>query len=568
MVDEKVLELKPLKKKKLNLVMIESEFPIDWYFEKKTKKEDNLVWDLNIVSKEYIDLVEKYIDKYEVDFAVEEQGNRDEDNLEDDPLRRLFKRKEVPYKMVDISENAENYLRATLDQHNYLIGQLNKKIELLTKQNNGTVPKDNPIFQEIVVWKEYLQREYEQQENEVRYKVREAWMMMKIVNLAKETKKNKLKGLFICDLSHFKGIDELAADLNIQTTQIKLEKKIMVENPPIVINTDGGVERVVDNPQKPKQSLIELSGIKIKKKDSSEKICYFFDTDENASPFDINMAYDAGFDVVVPVSNMTAEKVPQLVQDAIFSRKPKAPTTFFIGGANVKEGEKIAKQVQKSLVTPFECPVIIDPRGSHTTASAVVAKTLKVAREKHGIPSLEGKKVVIMGAGPVARIAAILASKQKAKTFIVETWDKASEESIKSLAEDLNEEAGENSNKIIGVFAPTIESRIEITKDADVIWALAAAGVEVLSEEAISKLEGKKLIVDINLVPPYGIEGLKPKHDNEEIYKDVFGIGALALGRLKSESEASLLKEAANTRGKKIFNYLNAFEKAQEILSK
>ncbi|MBD3214810.1 MAG: hypothetical protein GF311_19520, partial [Candidatus Lokiarchaeota archaeon] len=504
MVEEKVLKLNPLKHKKLDLVIIESEFPIDWYFEKDKKRDDNLAWNLNIVSKEYVDLMEKYIDKYQPDFAVEEKGNRDPELLEDDPLRSLFKSKKIPYSMVDISENAEDYLRATLDQHNYLIRQLNAKIDTMVKQNKGVAPKENPTFQQIVLWKEYLQREYDQQEDEVRYEVREAWMMMKIVNLAKAMEKDKLKGIFICDLSHFRGINDLSEDLNIKTKQIKLEKKVSVENSPIVINTDGGMERIKNNDKQLTQSLIELSGIKIKKKDNSEKICYFFDTDDYASPFDINMAYDAGFDVVVPVSNMRADKVPQLVQDAIFSRKPKAPTTFFIGGANVKEGEKIAKKVQESLVTPFECPVIIDPRGSHTTASAVVAKTLKVAHEKHGVESLEGKKVAIMGAGPVARIAAILAAKEKAETYIIETWDKASEESIKALAQELNAEAGEGATEIVGVFAPTVDKRVEVIQDADVIWSLAAAGVEVLAGEAMKNLKGTKLVVDINLVPPYG----------------------------------------------------------------
>lgn len=317
-----------------------------------------------------------------------------------------------------------------------------------------------------------------------------------------------------------------------------------------------------------RKSIIELTPIKIKKKDTSDKICYFFDTDDNASPFDINMAYDAGFDIVVPISKMTAEQVPKLVQDAIFSRKPNAPTTFFIGGSNVKEGEKIAKKVVKSLVPPFECPVIIDPRGSHTTASAVVAKTMNVAMKKHGIDDLKGKKVVVLGAGPVARIAAILAAKINCKTYIVETWDKSSEEFVKNLAKELKEEAGEDASEIIGVFAPDEKQRFELVKDADIIWALAAAGVEVLSEETMKKLTGKKLVVDINLVPPYGIEGLRPKNNNEEIYPGIFGIGALALGRLKSNSEASILKEAANKKGLKIFDYNYAFEVAKKLLSK
>ena len=84
----------------------------------------------------------------------------------------------------------------------------------------------------------------------------------------------------------------------------------------------------------------------------------------------------------------------------------------------------------------------------------------------------------------------------------------------------------------------------------------------------MEKLLGKKIVVDINLVPPYGIEGIKPKHKNDEIYPDIYGIGALALGRLKSESEGQILKEAAQTKGHKIFDYTYAFEKANEILAK
>lgn len=316
------------------------------------------------------------------------------------------------------------------------------------------------------------------------------------------------------------------------------------------------------------RSIIELTPIIIKKQDTSDKICYFFDTDENASPFDINMAYDAGFDIVVPVSKMKAEYVPKLVQDAIFSRKPNAPTAFFIGGSDVKEGEKIAKAVKKSLVPPFECPIVIDPRGSHTTASAVVAMTIDIANRKHGITDLKGKNVVIFGAGPVARIAAILAAKVGCETYIVETWDKSNKEFIENLAKELSEEAGEEGTNINGIFAPEFEERFARAQEADIIWSLAAAGVEILSEEWMQKLTGKKLVVDINLVPPYGIEGIKPKHKNDEIYPGIFGIGALALGRLKANSEAEILKEAAKTKGLKIFDYQYAFNVATELLKK
>ena len=328
-------------------------------------------------------------------------------------------------------------------------------------------------------------------------------------------------------------------------------------------NVRNEVEKILG-----KRTILELSPIKVKKVEKTDKLCYFFDTDETASPFDINMAYDAGFDIVIPISNITADKVPKLVQDAIFSRKPGAPTTFFIGGSNVKEGEKVAKKIIKSLVPPFECPVIIDPRGSHTTASAVVAMTMNIAAKKHGIKDLENKKVVIFGAGPVGRIAAILAAKIKCDIFIVETWDKSSKEFINNLARELQMQAGEGATKIKGIFAPDPQNRFEISKTAEIIWCLAAAGVEILSTDLMTQLSGKKIVVDINLVPPYGIEGLKPKHKNEEIYPGIFGIGAIALGRLKSLTEGKILKEAANSKGLKVFDYTYAFDVATKLLVK
>jgi hypothetical protein len=51
-------------------------------------------------------------------------------------------------------------------------------------------------------------------------------MMMNTLNLAKEIKGKKLKGLFICDLRHFEGLDKLANDLGIDTEQIKIKRTI------------------------------------------------------------------------------------------------------------------------------------------------------------------------------------------------------------------------------------------------------------------------------------------------------------------------------------------------------
>ncbi len=99
--------------------------------------------------------------------------------------------------------------------------------EEITKQ--GKVPEQDEWFQKLVIWKEYLERDYATQEDEVRYNVREAWMMMNIINMAKDVDGTKLKGLFICDLRHFNGIEKLCTDLGIDIEKIKIKRTIKTE---------------------------------------------------------------------------------------------------------------------------------------------------------------------------------------------------------------------------------------------------------------------------------------------------------------------------------------------------
>ena len=53
---------------------------------------------------------------------------------------------------------------------------------------------------------------------------------------------------------------------------------------------------------------------------------------KHMSPFDVNMALDAGYDTVLPYTSVTLDEITGLVQDAIFSRPPKvgARTAMFI----------------------------------------------------------------------------------------------------------------------------------------------------------------------------------------------------------------------------------------------
>ncbi|HEX4508978.1 MAG TPA: methylene-tetrahydromethanopterin dehydrogenase N-terminal domain-containing protein, partial [Burkholderiaceae bacterium] len=63
-------------------------------------------------------------------------------------------------------------------------------------------------------------------------------------------------------------------------------------------------------------------------------ILHLFTPGAQASPFDVNMAADAGFQVITPYCQVALEGIAALTQDAIFSRGPKgvARTGIFIGG--------------------------------------------------------------------------------------------------------------------------------------------------------------------------------------------------------------------------------------------
>src|SRR6478752_5797188 len=120
---------------------------------------------------------------------------------------------------------------------------------------------------------------------------------------------------------------------------------------------------------------------------------------KHISPFDINMAVDAGFDAVTPYTNVTLEEVTGLVQDAIFSRPPKigVNTGMFFGGKNATQALDMLAKAGKALVPPFGISFFADPNGSFTTAAAMVACVEKTLKDKKKL-ELKGRKIAVFGA--------------------------------------------------------------------------------------------------------------------------------------------------------------------------
>ena len=126
---------------------------------------------------------------------------------------------------------------------------------------------------------------------------------------------------------------------------------------------------------------------------AKRSILHMLDPMPNNSPFDVNMALDAGFDVLIPYSNVKLDSIYGLTQDAIFSRSPSGVkrTGIFIGGRDLGLAMDMLNLSKQAMVSPFEVSVFADPSGAFTTAAALVTCAEKKLKEKHE-PSLFSQK--------------------------------------------------------------------------------------------------------------------------------------------------------------------------------
>jgi methylene-tetrahydromethanopterin dehydrogenase len=299
-------------------------------------------------------------------------------------------------------------------------------------------------------------------------------------------------------------------------------------------------------------------------------ILHMFTPEKNLSPFDVNMALDAGWSSVIPYTHLEVAEITALVQDAIFSRGPKGVkrTGIFIGGRDVKTAMDMIHAAQKSMVPPFEVSVFADPSGSFTTAAAMVAMVEQELIRKTGKGFAGTQVLALGGTGPVGQIAAVLAARAGAQVKIVGRQL----ERAQNIAALCNEAYGAGETHIEGAADA---DKAELIKTADVVFATAAAGIEVLSAELVAAAPNLKVAADVNAVPPSGIAGLDAHHNSTPIAgsnSGAVGIGALAIGNIKYHTQNKLLKlmhTQTKDGGKPAYlHFEHAFEAARLFAAK
>lgn len=300
---------------------------------------------------------------------------------------------------------------------------------------------------------------------------------------------------------------------------------------------------------------------------SKRSVIHMIDPMVHNSPFDINMAVDAGYEVVVPYSNVKLEEISGLTQDAIFSRGPAGvkKTGMFIGGRDIGLAMDMLDAAKNAMVPPFEVSVLADPSGAFTTAAALVACVERDLKKHFDLPLSGMRAVVFGGTGPVGLATAVIVAQQGANTSIV---DHFSIDTALDFAKEAKNRYGVN---LRATAAASDADKARLLSNADLVFCTAKAGIQVLNASVLEDAKQLKVAGDVNAVSPLGIEGLGLMDSGKPLVhavnsKGAVGIGALAVGNVKYKLQQLLLKETLDTKNPVYLDFRNAFDDARKLV--
>jgi methylene-tetrahydromethanopterin dehydrogenase len=293
-------------------------------------------------------------------------------------------------------------------------------------------------------------------------------------------------------------------------------------------------------------------------------ILHFLSPLKNVSPFDVNMAVDAGYDVVVPYTDVDLKEVTGLAQDAMFSRPPDDAkrTAILIGGRDPLLAIDMFEAAKAAMFPPFQFSVLVDPSGAFTTSAAMIAVAER-RLQKQGL-QLGGRRVAVFGAtGPVGAIAGLIAAQEGARVTLV-GYDGL--QRVSAAADTYGERFG-------AALTPADGSddakKLKVLEDAEVVLAAGRAGTQILTREQLASAKQLRIALDINAVPPAGIEGIDAFDDGKPIEgTSGVGIGALAVGNVKFKTEHELLASMRDAEKPLYLSFVEAFEVARKHAQK
>src|SRR5262249_15113581 len=254
------------------------------------------------------------------------------------------------------------------------------------------------------------------------------------------------------------------------------------------------------------------------------KILIQLDSDHHPSVFDRVVAVDAGADEIFSYGAVKPEHVRDLVHGAIFTRGPKdlKNTALFVGGSDVAAGERLLEEARRHMIPQFglQVSVLLDANGANTTAAAAVrvaAGHLDLAKT----PAL-----VLGGTGPVGQRVALLLASQGAQVRIASRQLSRAQAVCEAIAKKV---ADTHVEPVATANPQDVQTALAGRK---LVFAAGAAGIVLLPQSVRLASPDLKLAVDLNAVPPLGIEGIEVT-DKGVLRDGVICYGAVGVGGTK-----------------------------------
>ncbi len=260
------------------------------------------------------------------------------------------------------------------------------------------------------------------------------------------------------------------------------------------------------------------------------RILIQFDTDAVPSVFDRVVAVDAGIDELFSYGGVTRERVEPLVHGAIFTRGPAdlKHTAIYIGGSDVEAGQRLFDKVTGTFFGPLRVSVMIDSNGSNTTAAAAVL----AARKQF---SLHGRTALVLGGtGPVGVRAAQLLVREGGAVRLASRSLERAQATAASVA------SSQSGAHVTGMSTATPSDLAAACERVEVIIAAGATRARLLTAEQRRAIPTLKVAIDLNAVPPAGVEGIEVTDKGTE-RDGAICYGAIGVGGTKMKIHKACL---------------------------
>ncbi len=271
---------------------------------------------------------------------------------------------------------------------------------------------------------------------------------------------------------------------------------------------------------------------------SCKKILIQLDPDKQASSFDAVVAIDAGVDQLLQYHLVEPADVRELIYGAIFTRAVSdlKYTAVFVGGSNVTRAESLLQQVTETFFGPLRVSVLMDANGANTTAAAAV-----VCAQRH-LKLPDTQAAVLAGTGPVGQRAALLLARAGSQVRVASR----SRDRAQAVCDRISERVAAAPGAVTPVVIDSHDDTPGAIAECQLVIAAGAAGISLLSEAQRNAAGGLQVAIDLNAVPPPGIEGTQVT-DRGEPRDGVICYGAIGVGSTKMKIHRAAIQQLFTT---------------------